>query len=105
MAGVLFEDIFDVKDIDPEGKKFERGKFQLKNLKAKNGQILLVVLLRLLTFINVSNESKLCKSLSLNFDSLDPRCLTLRVPELTFRILGRLHVFAAEYSDVSPMYV
>jgi len=24
MAGVLFEDIFDVKDIDPEGKKFER---------------------------------------------------------------------------------
>jgi DNA-directed RNA polymerase I, II, and III subunit RPABC3 len=29
MAGVLFEDIFDVKDIDPEGKKFDRGK---KNL-------------------------------------------------------------------------
>lgn len=27
MAGILFEDIFDVKDIDPEGKKFERGKF------------------------------------------------------------------------------
>lgn len=27
MAGVLFEDIFDVKDIDPEGKKFDRGKF------------------------------------------------------------------------------
>lgn len=26
MAGVLFEDIFDVKDIDPEGKKFDRGK-------------------------------------------------------------------------------
>jgi len=24
MAGVLFEDIFDVKDIDPEGKKFEK---------------------------------------------------------------------------------
>lgn len=24
MAGVLFEDIFDVKDIDPEGKKFDR---------------------------------------------------------------------------------
>ncbi|XP_063920427.1 DNA-directed RNA polymerases I, II, and III subunit RPABC3-like isoform X5 [Zophobas morio] len=24
MAGVLFEDIFNVKDIDPEGKKFER---------------------------------------------------------------------------------
>jgi len=24
MTGVLFEDIFDVKDIDPEGKKFER---------------------------------------------------------------------------------
>lgn len=27
MAGVLFEDIFNVKDIDPEGKKFDRGKF------------------------------------------------------------------------------
>lgn len=27
MAGVLFEDIFDVKDIDPEGKKFDRGEF------------------------------------------------------------------------------
>lgn len=27
MAGVLFEDIFDVKDIDPEGKKFDRGKY------------------------------------------------------------------------------
>lgn len=26
MAGVLFEDIFDVKDMDPEGKKFDRGK-------------------------------------------------------------------------------
>jgi len=25
MAGVLFEDIFDVKDIDPDGKKFDRG--------------------------------------------------------------------------------
>ncbi|CAI8006180.1 DNA-directed RNA polymerases I, II, and III subunit RPABC3 [Geodia barretti] len=24
MAGILFEDIFDVKDIDPDGKKFER---------------------------------------------------------------------------------
>jgi hypothetical protein len=27
MAGILFEDIFDVKDIDPEGKKFDRGKW------------------------------------------------------------------------------
>ena len=26
MAGVLFEDIFDVKDIDQDGKKFDRGK-------------------------------------------------------------------------------
>jgi len=26
MAGVLFEDIFDVKDVDPEGKKFDRGR-------------------------------------------------------------------------------
>ena len=25
MAGVLFEDIFVIKDIDPDGKKFERG--------------------------------------------------------------------------------
>lgn len=25
MAAVLFEDIFDVKNIDPEGKKFDRG--------------------------------------------------------------------------------
>lgn len=25
MAGVLFEDIFNVKDIDKEGKKFDRG--------------------------------------------------------------------------------
>uniref|UniRef100_A0A8C4QBM7 RNA polymerase II, I and III subunit H n=1 Tax=Eptatretus burgeri TaxID=7764 RepID=A0A8C4QBM7_EPTBU len=24
MAGIMFEDIFDVKDIDPEGKKFDR---------------------------------------------------------------------------------
>ncbi|KAJ8313337.1 hypothetical protein KUTeg_009123 [Tegillarca granosa] len=27
MAGVLFEDIFDVKDIDPDGKKFDRAVF------------------------------------------------------------------------------
>lgn len=27
MAGILFEDIFDVKDIDPEGKKFDRGEW------------------------------------------------------------------------------
>ena len=26
MAGVLFEDIFDVKDINPEGQMFDRGK-------------------------------------------------------------------------------
>lgn len=26
MAGVLFEDIFNVKDIDPSGKQFDRGK-------------------------------------------------------------------------------
>lgn len=32
MAGVLFEDIFNVKDIDPEGKKFDRG----KSIKPKN---------------------------------------------------------------------
>lgn len=25
MTGILFEDIFDVKDIDPDGKKFDRG--------------------------------------------------------------------------------
>lgn len=24
MAGILFEDIFNVKDMDPEGKKFDR---------------------------------------------------------------------------------
>lgn len=30
MAGVLFEDIFNVKDIDPEGKKFDRGECLLK---------------------------------------------------------------------------
>lgn len=29
MAGILFEDIFDVKDIDPDGKKFERGENNL----------------------------------------------------------------------------
>ena len=37
MAGVVFEDIFDVKDIDPGGKKFDRGKiiFLLKFSKIK----------------------------------------------------------------------
>lgn len=29
MAGILFEDIFDVKDIDPDGKKFDRGLWNL----------------------------------------------------------------------------
>ena len=28
MAGVLFEDIFDIKDVDPEGKQFDRGNFK-----------------------------------------------------------------------------
>ena len=32
MAGVLSEDIFDVKDIDPEGKKFDRGESSLRVL-------------------------------------------------------------------------
>lgn len=32
MAGILFEDIFDVKDIDPDGKKFDRGmRDEIKN--------------------------------------------------------------------------
>ncbi|CAL1679493.1 unnamed protein product [Lasius platythorax] len=38
MAGVLFEDIFNVKDIDPEGKKFDRGesrsKFMSRRIRA-----------------------------------------------------------------------
>ena len=25
MAGVLFEDMFDVKDVNPDGKKFDKG--------------------------------------------------------------------------------
>lgn len=29
MAGVLFEDIFDVKHVDPDGKKFDRGEYSL----------------------------------------------------------------------------
>lgn len=32
MAGVLFEDIFDVKDIDPDGKKFDRGKVYMHHV-------------------------------------------------------------------------
>ena len=35
MAGILFEDIFDVKDIDPDGKKFERGRSKLVSHKYK----------------------------------------------------------------------
>lgn len=30
VSTILFEDIFDVKDIDQDGKKFERGSLQLK---------------------------------------------------------------------------
>lgn len=40
MAGVLFEDIFNVKDIDPEGKKFDRGesisRFILRRIRASS---------------------------------------------------------------------
>lgn len=32
MAGILFEDIFDVKDIDPDGKKFDRGENKFKSI-------------------------------------------------------------------------
>lgn len=32
MAGILFEDIFDVKDIDPDGKKFDRGVWNVYSL-------------------------------------------------------------------------
>lgn len=39
MAAVLFEDIFDIKNIDPEGKKFDRGKF-LKSYIDINNQII-----------------------------------------------------------------
>jgi hypothetical protein len=35
MAGVLFEDIFNVKDIDPEGKKFDRGEYRHSYFKNK----------------------------------------------------------------------
>lgn len=27
--GMVFEDIFNVKDIDPNGKQFDRGKFKI----------------------------------------------------------------------------
>jgi hypothetical protein len=29
MDDIIFEDIFDVKDIDPDGPKFDRGKYLL----------------------------------------------------------------------------
>lgn len=35
MAGILFEDIFDVKDIDPEGKKFDRGEWGLRRRRPR----------------------------------------------------------------------
>lgn len=41
MAGILFEDIFDVKDIDPEGKKFDRGKVEVDVGAAESGGNLL----------------------------------------------------------------
>ena len=44
MAGVLFEDIFDVKDINAEGKKFDRGSYNIyiyqMNHRIRNGQII-----------------------------------------------------------------
>lgn len=36
MAGILFEDIFDVKDIDPDGKKFDRGVWKLRDVEICN---------------------------------------------------------------------
>ena len=37
MAGILFEDIFDVKDIDPDGMKFDRGVWHLIMIKSWKG--------------------------------------------------------------------
>jgi len=41
MALILFEDIFDVKDIDPDGKKFERGTMYIHRLSLGRLQFLL----------------------------------------------------------------
>ena len=41
MAGVLFEDIFDVKDIDPEGKLFDRGKFRFSLIISHLGRVII----------------------------------------------------------------
>ena len=45
MAGVVFEDIFDVKDIDPGGKKFDRGYYSYR--------VLYFSLITICLFINV----------------------------------------------------
>ena len=49
MAGVLFEDIFDVKDIDTDGKKFDKGKINIILLIAYFGLLLWVVWLHLVS--------------------------------------------------------
>lgn len=40
MAGILFEDIFDVKDIDPDGKKFDRGVWNAYSDKSRQSKFL-----------------------------------------------------------------
>lgn len=53
MAGVLFEDIFDVKDVDPDGKKFDRGKGQGVNFSSF---FLSFVVLSVLLYNFVTNQ-------------------------------------------------
>lgn len=43
MSGVLFEDIFDVKDIDPDGKKFDRGKLNIQRTKSAKNEFSVVL--------------------------------------------------------------
>lgn len=50
MAGVLFEDIFNVKDIDPEGKKFDRGEYRLSYFKNKYLCVYVEVCCHILSF-------------------------------------------------------
>lgn len=58
MAGVLFEDIFNVKDIDPEGKKFDRGEsiweftFRRVRLSTCRGDARTIFIARMTVFLS-----------------------------------------------------
>ena len=67
MSGVLYEEIFDIKDVDPEGKQFER--VQRIHAECESSKMELILDVNSLLYVPHTGE-KVCQNRSFQISAL-----------------------------------